>query len=112
MFEDLLDYDDVPYSEFESEGRSWASYAPGQEAENPWPVRLDPFSKYRSRFEIRTYRLCRRVLILHHFPVELGSQGYLVRSTEFRYREKTIGSFITSFTQSGYVREGDGRYLR
>jgi RHS repeat-associated protein len=52
------------------------------------------------------------VLILHHFPVELGSQGYLVRSTEFRYREKTIGSFITSFTQSGYVREGDGRYLR
>ena len=27
---------------------------------------------YRSGFEVRTYRLCRRVLMLHHFAEELG----------------------------------------
>jgi hypothetical protein len=33
-----------------------------------WPVRKDPFSSYRATFEVRTYRLCRRVLLFHHFP--------------------------------------------
>ena len=28
----------------------------------------DPFSSYRSGFEVRTYRLCQRVLMFHHFP--------------------------------------------
>ena len=30
--------------------------------------RGDAFSTYRPGFEIRTYRLCRRVLMFHHFP--------------------------------------------
>src|SRR5690606_5005925 len=30
-----------------------------------WPARQDPFSLYRAGFEIRTYRLCRRVLMFH-----------------------------------------------
>ena len=56
-----------------------------------WPAREDPFSSYRSGFEIRTYRLCQRVLMFHHFEelrrdVEpLGLPSYLVRSTEFNY---------------------------
>ena len=28
----------------------------------------DPFSTYRPGFEVRTYRLCQRVLMFHHFP--------------------------------------------
>ena len=32
-----------------------------------WTVRADPFSSYRAGFEVRTYRLCRRVLMFHHF---------------------------------------------
>src|SRR5450755_1591035 len=32
------------------------------DAAAPWPCRLDPFSSYRACFEIRTYRLCRRIL--------------------------------------------------
>ena len=36
-----------------------------------WPVREDPFSLFRSTFDVRTYRLCRRVLMFHHFPEEL-----------------------------------------
>lgn len=58
-----------------------------------WPARADPFSSYRSGFETRTYRLCQRVLMFHHFEelrreVEpLGLPSYLVRSTEFNYAE-------------------------
>ena len=37
-----------------------------------WDLRRDPFSIYRSGFEIRTYRLCRRVLMFHHMA-ELGA---------------------------------------
>lgn len=112
MFETVFDYGDEAYSRSEGEGRLWASYTSGQGREKLWPVRLDPFSKYRSCFEIRTYRLCHRVLMLHHFPQELGLPDCLVRSTDFEYHQKTIGSFIKSCTQSGYVYQGDGRYLR
>lgn len=37
-----------------------------------WSRRNDPFSSYRAGFEVRTYRLCRRVLMFHHFPNEQG----------------------------------------
>jgi hypothetical protein len=65
-----------------------------------WPIRKDPFSTYRAGFEVRTYRLCRRVLMFHHFPdtEELGTQNYLMRATEFGYRETAIASFIASVT--------------
>lgn len=61
--------------------------------ENPWPARKDAFSHHRAGFEIRTYRLCRRVLMFHHFKElhepnkwEQGKRDYLVRSTNFHYR--------------------------
>jgi hypothetical protein len=76
----------------------------------PWPARGDPFSSYRAGFEIRTYRLCRRVLMFHHFPSEHETHYSLVRSTDFTY-ERPTASFITSVTQSGYVRGPDGNYV-
>ena len=33
-----------------------------------WPHRNDPFSTYRAGFEVRTYRLCQRVLNVSSFP--------------------------------------------
>jgi RHS repeat-associated protein len=81
-----------------------------------WPVRQDPFSSYRAGFEVRTYRLCRRVLMFHHFPQELGINDYLVRSTEFTYSPGPIASFITGVTQSGYLSQPTpnqaNRYLK
>src|SRR5262249_27507967 len=41
------------------------SDAPAPTASNAWSVRADPFSSFRSTFEVRTYRLCRRVLMFH-----------------------------------------------
>jgi RHS repeat-associated protein len=79
----------------------------------PWLVRQDPFSLFRSTFDVRTYRLCRRVLMFHHFPDELnGSTDYLVRSTELEYLESPVASFITSMTQAGYTQKPDGTYFK
>jgi RHS repeat-associated protein len=111
MFEVVFDYAEGHYQTLpiDAEERTYVT-ASVHEA-NAWPVRADPFSSYRAGFEMRSYRLCRRVLMFHHFPAELGIADCLVRSTEFTYSEKPIASFITGITQSGYVREG-GRYLK
>ena len=77
----------------------------------PWPRRLDPFSSYRAAFEIRTYRLCRRVLMFHRFP-EVGVAPCLVASTDFTHRQTTLASYLTTVGQSGYKRRANGTYLR
>jgi Salmonella virulence plasmid 65kDa B protein len=114
MFEVVFDYEDGHYQEQEPDAdeRIFAQATIGLPPNSSWPVRLDPFSSYRAGFEVRTYRLCRRVLMFHHFPEELGTADYLVRSTEFAYEQSPIASFITAVTQSGYVRQLDGNYLK
>ncbi|MEP0367424.1 MAG: SpvB/TcaC N-terminal domain-containing protein [Cyclobacteriaceae bacterium] len=63
---------------------------------NQWTVRQDPFSTFRSGFEIRTYRLCRRFLMFHQFDPDLAAYPYLVKSTETTYDENAIASRVTS----------------
>ncbi len=78
-----------------------------------WSARMDAFSSYRSGFEIRTKRLCRRVLMFHHFPDELGDSPYLVRSTDFCYNETPIVTYLKSITQIGYMKqEGTDDYQK
>ena len=114
MFSVVFDYGDEHYQvePGNSDGREWARCRTEPECKRDWPVRQDPFSQYRSRFEVRTYRLCQRVLMFHHFPEELSTADCLVHSTEFEYWQKSIGSFMTRVTKSGFVRAADGRYLR
>ena len=74
MFEIVLDYGehdrDTP--------------APTEQTE--WLVRRDPFSTNRAGFEIRTYRLCQRLLMFHHFPAEVGvGDECLVGSLDLSY---------------------------
>jgi RHS repeat-associated protein len=77
-----------------------------EKKEQTWPCRLDPFSTYRPGFEVRTYRLCRRVLMFHHFPAEPGvGRDCLVRSTDFGYATSPVASFLKSVTQRGYRRD-------
>lgn len=92
---------------------------PLPDGSRPWDCRNDPFSTYRSGFEIRTYRLCQRVLMFHHFKdkADFGI-NYLVRSTDFEYsyEEDTndatnpIFSRLLSVTQVGYQRNSSGTY--
>ena len=91
-----------------------------QEDNKEWDCRSDPFSSYRSTFEIRTYRLCQRVLMFHHFLDEPDvGQNCLVRSTDFQYSyEETpsdwrnpIFSFLLATTHTGHKRDPGGGYL-
>ena len=73
-----------------------------------WLARPDAFSEYRAGFEVRTWRLCRRVLMFHHFPDELGQMDYLVRSMDFRHEEHPHLTYLEAITQTGYIWNKDG----
>lgn len=72
-----------------------------------WPVRENPLSSFRSGFEIRTLRRCRRVLMRHHFKEGELVGAPLVKSTDFQYtiNPDTQLSFLTSATVSGYRKD-------
>lgn len=91
--------------------------------ELPWLYRPDAFSSYRSGFEVRTCRRCKRVLMLHHIPDQkhpdgsLKAAGYegIVRSTEFAYDDEEqlnpatatapVYSFLKRVVQAGWKTE-------
>ncbi len=84
----------------------------------PWLYRQDPFSVYRSGFEVRTTRLCQRVLMFHHFEKEVNiGRNCLVQSTDFTYSYEQnpdnardpIYTFLATATQTGYQKE-NGTY--
>jgi RHS repeat-associated protein len=109
MFSLVLDYGEGHYEESASgaETFAYAAYAPRR----AWATRADPFSSFRSTFEVRTYRLCSRALMFHHFPGELRADDVLVKSTSFFYRQEPFGSFLERVVQAGHKLEPDGRYL-
>ena len=80
---------------------------PTPEAKRSWPARPDPFSSYRAGFEVRTFRLCRRVLMFHRFA-ELTPSPCLVRSTDLTYTETASFSFMSAVRQTGYVHSAAG----
>ena len=138
MFELVFDYGEghyrtLPLDATKSESEQHRLVQASASADGIWSSRPDPFSIYRSGFEVRTYRRCQRVLMFHRFP-ELASEQvdgdpeplalpYLVRSTEFDYSDldysqpfevetelehkgsTRFASFIRAVTQSGYVRD-------
>src|SRR5262249_14784389 len=112
LFEGNFDYGEGHYQPRTTDAQGREFVASSLSANEARPVRQDRFSAHRSCFEVRTYRLCRRVLMFHHFPDELGTPDYLVRATEFIYRETPIASFITRVVQSGFVRQSNGNYLK
>jgi len=76
--------------------------SPDLRAEAEWPARLDPFSNYRAGFEVRTYRLCRRVL---HFYRETWTTTRslpapkLLGATNLEYTQGPAASCLRSVTR-------------
>ena len=70
--------------------------------QGPWNCRPDPFSTYQPGFEVRTYRLCQRMLMFHHFP-ELEIPNYLVSSTDLTFAPGPALTYLASAAQSGYI---------
>ncbi len=64
-----------------------------------WKTRLDPFSVYTPGFELRTYRLCHRILLFHHFD-ELGHSS-LTGIFENNYEENVSNTILTSVRYIG-----------
>jgi len=81
--------------------------APTPSADVDWPVRNDPFSSYRSGFEVRTYRLCKRVLMFHRLSTTVPRPALLVRSTDLFYDDPTPAfTYLTRIIQYGYLFDG------
>ncbi|AUX48443.1 toxin [Sorangium cellulosum] len=78
-----------------------ATAVPTPEDPDPWTVRQDPFSSYRATFEVRTYRLCRRVLMFHRLSA--GRTPVLVKSTDFEYDSSGSFTYLVGVTQAGYL---------
>lgn len=102
MFQTVFDY-----GEYETN-------APYEKINN-WNVRKDAFSDYRAGFEIRTTRLCSRVLLFHYFNLdELPGGSALIKSLNFQYDtcDKEGFTFLKSITAYGYIKkpEPDGTY--
>lgn len=85
-----------------------------------WAYRIDAFSSYRSGFEIRTNRLCQRVLMFHTFPELHAGTATLVRSLDLEYlsseglKEKTDRlaelTYLVGVIQKGYILKPDNTY--
>ncbi len=82
-----------------------------------WRARADAFSSYRAGFEVRTARLCQRVLAFHHFADEPDiGLNCLVRSTDFEYTSdqdptstrNPVYTFLRAVRQVGYRRRNGG----
>jgi RHS repeat-associated protein len=68
----------------------------------PWTMRPDPFSSYAAGFERRTCRLCRNILMVHHFPAELGADDVLVRVMALSYDENPYASRLNTIAMVGW----------
>lgn len=82
-----------------------------------WLTRQDAFSSFRSGFDIRTYRLCKRVLQFHIFK-ELSNDPCLVRSLDLEFSNSVKGTaqetevtHLLSVKHTGYTVKADGSYM-
>jgi RHS repeat-associated protein len=107
-FEVVLDYGEHG----EETGTDRVDITP-DEGVDPWPARLDTFSSFRSGFDIRTRRLCRRILVFHRFEALSGENAppRLVRSLDLEHDERPNVTLLVGATQRGYLYdEGTGHY--
>jgi RHS repeat-associated protein len=93
----------------------------GVDPNGTWTSRPDPFSVYRSGFEVRTYRRVQRLLFFNNFPGETSIGAYgLVRSVDLTYSDQLtppdprgpIYTFLASLAQTGYRIDAQGQHSR
>jgi RHS repeat-associated protein len=135
LFELVFDYEEghieeVPLARGQHPDTQHLCVRASWQTSGTWTVRPDPFSSHRARFEVRSYRRCRAILMFHRFAElnqdsvrSLGDEPYLVRAIEFGYQDldyskaptideelghqgsTRFASFIRFITLSGLVRD-------
>jgi RHS repeat-associated protein len=102
-FQVVFDYGEHGAVDPSTETGEPATWPTPDDTKRPWTYRADPFSNYRAGFEVRTRRLCRRVLSFHRFD-ELGSGDWtLVRSTDFAHVATPVATYLHKATQTGWM---------
>jgi len=78
-----------------------------------WKLRPDPFSSYRSGFEIRTTRRCERILLRSMHP-DVNAPTHLIRSFDFYYTQDPLSgvSLLKQVVHRGYSMEQPGAEAR
>jgi hypothetical protein len=115
LFQAVFDYGEHGTDDARLDGGNWNGLTPADLVsdtptpieDRTWPMRPDAFSTYRAGFEVRTQRLCRRVLMFHRINEvgEIGDDWHLVRSTDFGYEKDPVATYLVAAKQTGYVRE-------
>lgn len=84
---------------------------------NDWDFRADAFSDYKAGFEIRTTRLCKRVLLFHVFEElalkpDKSDKKTLVKSLNFEYDTDSEQdfTFLKKITSCGYIKKANESY--
>lgn len=84
---------------------------------NPWDFRADAFSIYKPGFEVRTTRLCKRVLLFHVFEElallpDKSDQKTLIKSINFGYDTSSEQdfTFLKTVCSYGYIKKQNGSY--
>lgn len=80
--------------------------AASQLADRPWAFRADPFSSYRSGFDVRTRRLCQRVLYFSLIPEANPHELTLNAATELEYDSGDGLSKIVAARHRKYLFDG------
>jgi RHS repeat-associated protein len=87
------------------------------ESIHDWNFRADAFSEYKAGFEIRTTRLCKRVLLFHVFEElalkpDKSDKKTLIKSLNVEYdtTAQQDFTFLQSITAYGYIKKTGGSY--
>lgn len=110
-FEVVFDYGEYDLSSMDKPGCD--PYKPVWE----WDCRRDPFSFYKSGFEIRTFRLCKNILLFHNFEAETAGYCLVKRlaldySNVQRYGDTDVTgmSLLDKMVLTGYRKKENGAY--
>lgn len=106
MFQTVFDYGQPFAMDYNYNNQAPANFL--YDDSKPWLFRSDPFSEYLAGFEIRTCRLCSRVLLYHYFN-ELPGGNALVRSMDFEYTTNGSAgfSFLSGIRLSGFTKQNN-----
>jgi RHS repeat-associated protein len=82
----------------------YGKFDASEEKTQEWHIRPDPFSSYRSGFEIRTARRCQRILIRSLHP-DANEPTHLIRSYDLHYTQAPLSgvSLLQQVVHRGYA---------
>jgi RHS repeat-associated protein len=106
LFQTVFDYGQPFAMNFNYNNQAPANFL--YDSTKPWLFRADPFSEYVAGFEIRTCRLCSRVL-LYHFINELPGGSALIKSMDFEYTDNGSAgfTFLSAIRVNGFTKQNN-----